>query len=71
MRLVHEKNKLFFCDLLLRRRSLYIMKGTARFDYTHEILKNQDSMFKGQKVDKDRRISVICRNEADPKYTKL
>lgn len=43
------------------------MKGTARFDYTHEILSNEHSVFKGEKVFKDRRISVICRNEPDPK----
>ncbi|KAH1018956.1 hypothetical protein HUJ05_006627 [Dendroctonus ponderosae] len=52
----------------VRRRSLYIMKGVARFDYTHEILSNDNSIFKGEKVLKDRRISVICRNEPDPKY---
>uniref|UniRef100_A0AAR5Q0N4 Alpha-ketoglutarate-dependent dioxygenase AlkB-like domain-containing protein n=1 Tax=Dendroctonus ponderosae TaxID=77166 RepID=A0AAR5Q0N4_DENPD len=68
MRLVHDKNKNLYADLFLKRRSLYIMKGVARFDYTHEILSNDNSIFKGEKVLKDRRISVICRNEPDPKY---
>lgn len=39
------------------------MKGSARYDYKHEILRNEESFFRGQKVEKDRRISVICRNE--------
>lgn len=68
MRLVLDLNKDLYADVLLPRRSLYVMKGTARFNYTHEILKNEESVFKGKKVPKDRRISVICRNEPDPKY---
>ncbi|XP_018571209.1 alpha-ketoglutarate-dependent dioxygenase alkB homolog 7, mitochondrial [Anoplophora glabripennis] len=67
MRLVHDKNKHLYADVWLKRRSLYIMKDTARFDYTHEILSNEHSVFKGGKVLKDRRISVICRNEPDPR----
>lgn len=63
MRLVHEKHKDFYADVLLKRRSLYIMKGTARYDYTHEILANKFSFFKDVNVPKSRRISVICRNE--------
>ncbi|CAH1111804.1 unnamed protein product [Psylliodes chrysocephalus] len=71
MRLVHDKNKCLNADILLKRRSLYIMKDSARFDYTHEILSNDNSVFKDQKVFKDRRISVICRNEPDPENKKL
>ncbi|KAJ8956087.1 hypothetical protein NQ318_016540 [Aromia moschata] len=71
MRLVHDKNKNLYADILLKRRSLYIMKGTARFDYTHEILSNEHSVFGGKKILKDRRISVICRNEPDPKNKNL
>lgn len=41
------------------------MTGTARYDYTHEVLNNDHSLFKGSKIMKDRRISVICRNEPD------
>ncbi|CAH1118084.1 unnamed protein product [Phaedon cochleariae] len=66
MRLVHDKNKTLYADILIKRRSLYIMKDSARFDYTHEILNNENSIFKGERVLKERRISVICRNEPDP-----
>lgn len=66
MRLVNEKNKTLYADVLLKRRSLYIMTGSARYDYTHEVLKNEESIFKGEKILKGRRISVMCRNEPDP-----
>ncbi|CAG9861489.1 unnamed protein product [Phyllotreta striolata] len=71
MRLVHDKNKDLYADVLLKRRSLYIMKDTARFDYTHEILCNEKSIFKGAQIFKDRRISVICRNEPNPENKRL
>lgn len=67
MRLVHEKHKDFYADVLLKRRSLYIMKGAARYDYTHEILQSDLSFFKGIPVPKTRRLSVICRNEPNEK----
>jgi len=38
-------------------------RGAARYDYTHEILPSEQSLFKGQKVERMRRISVICRSE--------
>lgn len=63
MRLVHDKYTHLYADVLLKRRSLYIMKGSARYDYKHEILSNDNSKFDGVVVFKDRRISVICRNE--------
>ncbi|XP_045159135.2 alpha-ketoglutarate-dependent dioxygenase alkB homolog 7, mitochondrial-like [Mercenaria mercenaria] len=62
MRLVHTENKTKFADILLERRSLYIMKDSARYDYTHEVLPDE-SLFRGKSITKDRRISVICRNE--------
>lgn len=49
-------------DILLNRRSLYIMKDTARYKFTHEILPS-DSSFKDREIEKNRRISIICRNE--------
>lgn len=39
------------------------MRNTARYDYTHEILDNKVSQIFGKTVEKDRRISIICRNE--------
>ncbi|XP_030571130.1 alpha-ketoglutarate-dependent dioxygenase alkB homolog 7, mitochondrial isoform X2 [Drosophila novamexicana] len=53
----------FYADLLLPRRSLYIMSHTARYNFTHEILGNEHSQFLGNPVKKTRRISIICRNE--------
>lgn len=53
----------FYADVLLKRRSLYIMSHTARYNFTHEIMGNNVSQFRGEQVRKTRRISVICRNE--------
>lgn len=74
----------FYVDVLLRRRSLYIMRyvcalkwlshnfkinfllnnsQSSRYNFTHEILGNDMSHFQGQQVKKDRRISIICRND--------
>ncbi|XP_039499426.1 alpha-ketoglutarate-dependent dioxygenase alkB homolog 7, mitochondrial-like isoform X2 [Drosophila santomea] len=50
-------------DLLLPRRSLYIMSALARYEFTHEILARDQSWFKKRLVERSRRISVICRNE--------
>jgi len=58
-----EKDKTQIVDALINRRSLYIMKGFSRYDFTHEILCNDESFFRGDFVKKGRRISVICRNE--------
>ncbi|XP_074835877.1 alpha-ketoglutarate-dependent dioxygenase alkB homolog 7, mitochondrial isoform X1 [Carettochelys insculpta] len=62
MRLVSEQNPGDWMELLLPRRSLYILRGTARYEFTHEILKDEESFFDGQKIPRERRISVICRN---------
>ncbi|KAK7790223.1 hypothetical protein R5R35_014533 [Gryllus longicercus] len=63
MRLVHHEKKDLKVDALLRRRSLYIMKGVVRYNFTHEILGNDVSLFRGCPVLKTRRLSIICRNE--------
>ncbi|XP_053868543.1 alpha-ketoglutarate-dependent dioxygenase alkB homolog 7, mitochondrial [Malaclemys terrapin pileata] len=62
MRLVSEQNPEDWMDLLLPRCSLYILRGPARYEFTHEILKDEESFFDGQKIPRERRISVICRN---------
>jgi len=59
-----EEDKSLFIDALIPRRSLYIMKGSSRYDFTHEILHNSESTFRGKPVEKGRRISFICRNSA-------
>ncbi|XP_031630398.1 alpha-ketoglutarate-dependent dioxygenase alkB homolog 7, mitochondrial [Contarinia nasturtii] len=51
----------YFADILLRRRSLYIMKDSARYKFSHEVLPTK-SKFLENEIVKDRRISIICRN---------
>ncbi|XP_010892198.1 alpha-ketoglutarate-dependent dioxygenase alkB homolog 7, mitochondrial [Esox lucius] len=62
MRLVREDDPTEWLNLLLPRRSLYIIRDQARYKFTHEILKDAESLFSGQRVPRNRRISVICRN---------
>ncbi|XP_010736171.3 alpha-ketoglutarate-dependent dioxygenase alkB homolog 7, mitochondrial [Larimichthys crocea] len=62
MRLVKEDATNEWLDLLLPRYSLYILRDQARYNFTHEILKDEESVFNGQKVSRLRRISIICRN---------
>ncbi|KAM6957183.1 alpha-ketoglutarate-dependent dioxygenase alkB homolog 7, mitochondrial [Aplochiton taeniatus] len=62
MRIVKEDDSSQWLDLLLPQRSLYILRDQARYEFTHEILKDAESMFAGIKVPRQRRISVICRN---------
>ncbi|KAK2833595.1 hypothetical protein Q5P01_017484 [Channa striata] len=62
MRLVKEDCSDDWLELLLPRRSLYILRDEARYSFTHEILKDAESVFNGHKVPRQRRISVICRN---------
>ncbi|XP_042360598.1 alpha-ketoglutarate-dependent dioxygenase alkB homolog 7, mitochondrial [Plectropomus leopardus] len=65
MRLVNEDVPSEWLDLLLPRLSLYILRDEARYNFTHEILKDEESVFNGQRVPRLRRISVICRNLPD------
>ncbi|CAH1775034.1 unnamed protein product [Owenia fusiformis] len=65
MRLRHE-TKPGILDLLLKRRGLYIIKDAARYDYTHEVLKSDESHFKGEEVTRERRVAIICRSEPRP-----
>lgn len=62
-----EKKDLCSVKILLKRYSLYIMANTARYNYTHEILKNEESVINNQPIMKDRRISIICRNAPSTK----
>lgn len=52
-----------FVDALLKRRSLYIMKHTARYNFTHEVLAT-NATFVDTPIEKGRRISIISRNQA-------
>ncbi|XP_010773626.1 alpha-ketoglutarate-dependent dioxygenase alkB homolog 7, mitochondrial isoform X2 [Notothenia coriiceps] len=62
MRLMKEDDAEEWLDLLLPRFSLYILRDQARYNFTHQILKDEESVFNGQRVPRLRRISVICRN---------
>jgi len=48
-------------DLLLPERSLYVLRGIYRYEYTHELLPS-GAVFAGTPVMRDRRISIIFRN---------
>ena len=37
-------------------------RGIGRYDFTHEILGHEDSTFEGVPIQRDRRISLICRD---------
>ncbi|XP_034046002.1 alpha-ketoglutarate-dependent dioxygenase alkB homolog 7, mitochondrial [Thalassophryne amazonica] len=65
MRLIKEGVTGEWMDLLLPRRSLYILRDQVRYNFTHEILKDEESVFNGHRVPRQRRISVICRNLPD------
>jgi hypothetical protein len=55
----------------LPKRSVYVLANAFRYFFTHEIPTNDDnSVFKGEKVNRKRRISVILRdfNLNDPVY---
>lgn len=62
MRLVHCENKNQVVDVLLPRRSLYVMKDASRYKFTHAILAEEESYFGRSYIPRDRRISIICRN---------
>ncbi|CAF4022707.1 unnamed protein product [Rotaria magnacalcarata] len=62
MRLTHKDDKTLIVNTLLKPKSLYIMKNIARYDFTHEVLKNTESYFNNVHIPRDRRISIICRN---------
>ena len=57
--------------MVVPRRSLYVMSGSSRYDFTHEILPNDyddDKVPRSDlKVDRGRRVSIICRCRPDEK----
>ncbi|XP_014667331.1 PREDICTED: alpha-ketoglutarate-dependent dioxygenase alkB homolog 7, mitochondrial-like [Priapulus caudatus] len=65
MRFIHEEDKEIVVDALLKRRSLYIMRGVIRYHFTHELLDDKESLFRSIHVPRDRRMSIICRVNTD------
>lgn len=54
-----------YVDVLVRRRSVYIIRGVTRYRMTHAILSN-DMEVQGQGViHRDRRISLMCRSRPE------
>ncbi|KAL3090706.1 hypothetical protein niasHS_004897 [Heterodera schachtii] len=69
MRMRHksaELGQLCVADLLLSRRSLYRLSGSARYDFTHALLGAEESRFGTQTVPRERRIALICREVVVP-----
>ncbi|XP_008835135.1 alpha-ketoglutarate-dependent dioxygenase alkB homolog 7, mitochondrial isoform X1 [Nannospalax galili] len=62
MKLVHTQDPAQWLELLLEPGSLYILRGPARYDFSHEILRDEESFFGEHQVPRGRRISVICRS---------
>ena len=56
----HDKHSII--DLLLQPRSLYIMTGEVRYEYSHAILSKEESLFQGLDVPRGRRLSLIFRD---------
>lgn len=52
--------------MLLEPRSLYVLSGAARFHYAHEILPDEKDWVGGRVVRRERRISLIFRDELLP-----
>uniref|UniRef100_H0XU03 Alpha-ketoglutarate-dependent dioxygenase alkB homolog 7, mitochondrial n=2 Tax=Otolemur garnettii TaxID=30611 RepID=H0XU03_OTOGA len=62
MRLVHTQEPGDWLELLLQPGSLYILRDSARYDFSHEILRDGESFFGERRIPRRRRISVICRS---------
>ncbi|KAJ8710946.1 hypothetical protein PYW07_008188 [Mythimna separata] len=61
MQLVHNTHKHMELNALLVRRGLYIMKGVARYDFTHAVLGGAESVWRGTPLPRQRRVALICR----------
>lgn len=51
-----------WAELLLEPLSLYVLRGEARYGFTHEVLGGEESFFGALRVPRQRRLAVICRN---------
>ncbi|CAB3405612.1 unnamed protein product [Caenorhabditis bovis] len=63
MRLRHKERKdELVIDMLMPRRSLYRLGEIGRYEFTHEVLGDEESEWNGKQVPRSRRISIICRD---------
>uniref|UniRef100_A0A8C3Y3E9 AlkB homolog 7 n=1 Tax=Catharus ustulatus TaxID=91951 RepID=A0A8C3Y3E9_CATUS len=63
MRLQSLRDPQDWVELLLEPGSLYILRGAARYEFTHEILPDEKSFFGGLRVPRGRRVALIFRND--------
>ena len=68
MKFVNEEDENMWFKVILPRRSLYLMEGDARYKYTHEILKDEESVCNGVHIQKGRRISVLNRTQVEQSF---
>ncbi|KAJ8712630.1 hypothetical protein PYW08_007934 [Mythimna loreyi] len=61
MQLVHCTHKHMEVNALLARRGLYIMKGVARYSFTHAVLGGAESVWRGEALPRRRRVALIVR----------
>lgn len=50
---------------ILNSFSIFLSSDNSRYLYKHAVLGENESVFNGQKIERDRRVSVIMRNEPD------
>ncbi|EDO38222.1 predicted protein, partial [Nematostella vectensis] len=65
MRFVHKEHNTVMVDTLLPARSMYIIRNAVRYEFTHEVLSDEMSYWRGEHILRDRRISVILRNQPE------
>ncbi|XP_068623743.1 alpha-ketoglutarate-dependent dioxygenase alkB homolog 7, mitochondrial [Battus philenor] len=68
MRLVHESRPELALDALLERRCLYVMSGVARYEFSHAVLGGENSLWRGKKLPRKRRVAIICRELPKEKH---
>ncbi|XP_047032716.1 alpha-ketoglutarate-dependent dioxygenase alkB homolog 7, mitochondrial-like [Helicoverpa zea] len=66
MQLVHNDKKHLELNALLARRALYVMKGVARYEFTHAVLGGEHSTWRGARLPRLRRVALICRTAPRP-----
>jgi alkylated DNA repair dioxygenase AlkB len=58
-------------DVYLPRRSLVVLTGKSRYEYTHEIAKRKSDRINGDRVQRDTRVSLTFRTVSKPKMRLL
>ncbi|XP_059045943.1 alpha-ketoglutarate-dependent dioxygenase alkB homolog 7, mitochondrial [Achroia grisella] len=68
MRLEHAQRPQLRLDALLPQRSLYIMRGVARYEFTHAVCggAGAPSTWRGAPVPRRRRLALISRSRPPP-----